>query len=225
MEEESIAEATSSAPPVICVGALNPIRYRGYYYDVETGFYWLMTRYYNPEWRRFINADVFFITNGDPLKGANMYSYCRNMPVMRVDPNGMEDRENGWASAAPILILIGELVLTLIGMGGDEETVFAIIGNALWRLESLFQLGAFIDAVYDLIDFFNVNVVLAVIELFSDGWLNFIDWLGYIDAFIANRPLTEDESRLLRALQLMAGGAPGGPVTALIGFLLGLFAF
>ena len=39
---------------------LNPIRYRGYYFDNETGWYFLQTRYYNPEWRRFINADVLF---------------------------------------------------------------------------------------------------------------------------------------------------------------------
>ena len=35
----------------------NPFRYRGYYYDVETGYYYLQTRYYNPEWGRFLNAD------------------------------------------------------------------------------------------------------------------------------------------------------------------------
>ena len=37
---------------------LNPFRYRGYYYDVETGYYYLQSRYYNPEWGRFLNADV-----------------------------------------------------------------------------------------------------------------------------------------------------------------------
>jgi len=56
------------------VANLNPIRYRGYYYDTETGYYFLQTRYYSPEWRRFINADVMFIA-GDDLTGANMYAY------------------------------------------------------------------------------------------------------------------------------------------------------
>ena len=46
---------------------LNPIRYRGYYWDAETGYYWLQTRYYSPEWRRFINADSTFIAGEDAL--------------------------------------------------------------------------------------------------------------------------------------------------------------
>jgi len=70
------------------IGELNPIRYRGYYYDVETGWYFLQTRYYNPEWRRFLNADSFFIA-GCKLTENNMYAYCRNNPVMFVDPDGM----------------------------------------------------------------------------------------------------------------------------------------
>ena len=77
--------------PIHPVGHANPIRYRGYYYDVETDWYFLQTRYYNPEWKRFINADTYFIANGDALNGSNMYAYCRNNPVMRVDPSGMQD--------------------------------------------------------------------------------------------------------------------------------------
>ena len=41
------------------IGNINPIRYRGYYYDVETGFYYLQTRYYYPTICRFINADNY----------------------------------------------------------------------------------------------------------------------------------------------------------------------
>jgi RHS repeat-associated protein len=70
------------------IGALNPIRYRGYYYDTETGYYFLQTRYYSPQWRRFINADCMFIA-GDALTGSNMYAYCNNNPVMYCDPSGM----------------------------------------------------------------------------------------------------------------------------------------
>jgi len=57
------------------IGELNPIRYRGYYWDEETGYYFCQTRYYSPEWRRFINADVLFIAGEDVLKGSNMYAY------------------------------------------------------------------------------------------------------------------------------------------------------
>ena len=66
---------------------LNPFRYRGYYYDVETGYYYLQTRYYNPEWGRFLNADGYINANGDIL-GYNMFAYCSNNPISFNDPTG-----------------------------------------------------------------------------------------------------------------------------------------
>ena len=66
---------------------LNPFRYRGYYYDVETGYYYLQSRYYNPEWGRFLNADSYAST-GTGLLGYNMFAYCNNNPVMFTDPAG-----------------------------------------------------------------------------------------------------------------------------------------
>ena len=44
------------------LGAANPLRYRGYVYDTETGLYYLSRRYYNPVWGRFINADGYAST-------------------------------------------------------------------------------------------------------------------------------------------------------------------
>ena len=42
----------------INLGILNPMRYRGYYYDTETGYYYLQSRYYNPEFCRFIQIET-----------------------------------------------------------------------------------------------------------------------------------------------------------------------
>ena len=67
---------------------INPLRYRGYYYDAETGFYYLQSRYYDPEIGRFINADSYASTDMVGLLSTNMFSYCENNPVMRVDPTG-----------------------------------------------------------------------------------------------------------------------------------------
>ena len=75
--------------PIHPVGHANPIRYRGYYYDTETDWYFLQTRYYSPEWKRFINADTLFIAGRDVINGSNMYAYCNGNPVMLVDPSGM----------------------------------------------------------------------------------------------------------------------------------------
>ncbi|MDR1630581.1 MAG: DNRLRE domain-containing protein [Oscillospiraceae bacterium] len=69
------------------IGNRNPIRYRGYYYDIETGYYYLQSRYYNLEWGRFLNTDALFIA-GSSLTGSNMFAYCLNNPVMLLDPSG-----------------------------------------------------------------------------------------------------------------------------------------
>ena len=66
----------------------NPFRYRGYYYDNETGWYYLQSRYYNPEWGRFINADNQISGVGSDIRGYNLFAYCFNNPVNMSDPTG-----------------------------------------------------------------------------------------------------------------------------------------
>lgn len=70
------------------LGAVNPLRYRGYVYDTETGLYYLNSRYYNPVWGRFVNADGYAST-GQGFDGHNMFAYCGNEPVNRYDVGGM----------------------------------------------------------------------------------------------------------------------------------------
>ena len=69
------------------VGAVNPFRYRGYYYDVETGWYYLNSRYYDPNVGRFINADSQLNTSLGVV-GANLYVYCLNNSVNMIDVIG-----------------------------------------------------------------------------------------------------------------------------------------
>ena len=66
---------------------LNPLRYRGYYYDNETGFYYLQSRYYDPVNHRFINADIYSST-GQGFVGTNMFAYCLNNPINCIDSEG-----------------------------------------------------------------------------------------------------------------------------------------
>ena len=69
---------------------INPFRYRGYYYDNETGLYYLNARYYDPSIGRFISPDVLTIldeTKGQ-INGLNLYMYCNDNPIMYVDPSG-----------------------------------------------------------------------------------------------------------------------------------------
>ncbi len=69
------------------IGSTNPFRYRGYYYDAETELYYLQSRYYNPEWGRFVNLDAYVDTEQYGF-GSNMFAYCENNPISFVDYSG-----------------------------------------------------------------------------------------------------------------------------------------
>ena len=66
---------------------VNPLQYRGYYHDADTGFYYLQSRYYDPAICRFINADAY-TTSSSEFSGQNMFAYCGNNPILRKDGNG-----------------------------------------------------------------------------------------------------------------------------------------
>ena len=69
------------------IGTLNPLRYRGYYYDAETDFYYCRARYYDPEICRWISADGY-VSTGQGIIGYNMFAYCGNNPITLFDPTG-----------------------------------------------------------------------------------------------------------------------------------------
>ena len=71
----------------MAIGAGNPFRYRGYIYESDIGCYYLQSRFYNPAWGRFLNADGY-VSTGTGLLGYNMYAYCNNNPVMFCDHSG-----------------------------------------------------------------------------------------------------------------------------------------
>ena len=70
------------------IGLMNPIRYRGYYFDSEIGMYYLQSRYYNPQVGRFINSDDQIADVGGSVLGFNVFAYCVNNPVNMSDDTG-----------------------------------------------------------------------------------------------------------------------------------------
>ena len=100
------------------IGIINPFRYRGYYYDTETGFYYLQSRYYDPEVCRFLNADGY-VSTGQGVSGYNMYAYCGNNPVNRVDSTGQF-----WLAALAFTSVVAICTFTLSSCS-DPSNSFA----------------------------------------------------------------------------------------------------
>ena len=112
------------------IGNMNPYRYRSYYYDTETGLYYLKSRYYDPETGRFITIDDISYLDPETINGLNLYAYCGNNPVMRVDENG-----NAWWDW-----LIGGLIVIELIAGAVALTVFTG-GAAFAALTPLAAVG------------------------------------------------------------------------------------
>ncbi|MDO5124663.1 MAG: RHS repeat-associated core domain-containing protein, partial [Eubacteriales bacterium] len=70
------------------IANLNPLRYRGYVYDNETGFYYLQSRYYDPTTCRFVNADDVSYIGMNGFNSYNLFAYCVNNPIMELDSTG-----------------------------------------------------------------------------------------------------------------------------------------
>ena len=98
----------------------NPLRYRGYLYDSETGFYYLGSRYYDPKIRRFINADNNL--SSASICGYNLFAYCGNNPVNRTDATG----EAWWHWALGAAIVVGCAVATVATCGGFAAAAGAV---------------------------------------------------------------------------------------------------
>ena len=137
------------------VALKNPFRYRSYYYDTETGLYYLNSRYYDPEIGRFINIDDIEIldTTKDFANGINLYAYCLNNPVNDTDSNG---NLSWWqwllvgigavfvvAATAVLTVASGGTALGVIGTIAVGAAKGALIGAAVGT-----TLGAIGGGIY-----------------------------------------------------------------------------
>ncbi len=114
------------------IGYANMIRYRGYFYDVETELYYLQSRYYDPTTGRFINADDKLYSD---TFGNNMYVYCGNNPVNRSDETGQ-----GWWPVASAVVgaVVGAAVTVATNVSKGEKwykgVAAATVGGAVGGL-------------------------------------------------------------------------------------------
>ena len=106
------------------IGQDNPFLYRGYFFDAETGFYYLNSRYYDPETGRFINADDFLATGKD-LFSHNAFCYCENNPIIRIDTTGY-----AWETVFDIVSL-GFSIAEVAANPYDVGAWVGLVGDAI----------------------------------------------------------------------------------------------
>lgn len=99
------------------IGAYNPIRYKGYHFDSDTGMYYCHTRYYVPDWCRWLCVDNAMFLDVESINGCNLFAYCANSPINRIDASGTFDwRKLLTGLSIAFAVVIG--VIATVSSGG-----------------------------------------------------------------------------------------------------------
>ena len=193
----STSDYTNINNNYIYIATLNPFRYRGYYFDTDTGLYYLNTRYYDPELGRFINADAIDNINMNLINGLNLYTYCSNNPMMFTDSKGSNWLSDLWNKTKKFFkenwdVIVGTITSIALVAGGLAVTIFS--GGTLSWLGAT-MLGA------------GVGGFIGGLQSKLDGGSY---WGGYLGGAISGG--------------LTGLGASIGPMTALLSGSIGNFA-
>jgi len=132
----------------ILMSRLNTFYYRGYYYDVETDFYYLQSRYYDPALGRFINPDTIDYLDPESINGLNLYAYCGNDPINYADPDGhapkwLQGLAIGLAIVGAVLV-IGAVTVLTCGVGTLAGTM---AGAVIYGAAQGIAIGAAVGVV------------------------------------------------------------------------------
>ena len=130
------------------IGIINPFRYREYYYDTETGLYYLNSRYYNPTWGRFISQDITVGEIGGNCLGHNMYQYAFDNPINLNDSGGVWPK---WAKkiikATAVVAVVAVVSIVTVATAGVGTVAATIALGALKGAVIGTIVGATIGAV------------------------------------------------------------------------------
>ena len=112
------------------IAEINPIRYRSYYYDDETGWYYLNSRYYDPEIGRFVNADAAIGQIGN-VQGTNMFAYCFNNPANMSDPTGNWPKLSTIFTVVAVAAIAVAAVAITVATCGAAAPALAVAGGGI----------------------------------------------------------------------------------------------
>jgi len=180
------------------LGVDNPLRYRGYYYDTDSGLYYLQSRYYDPELCRFLNADSPGYLGADgSLLSYNLFAYCENNPVIFQDSSG-----NSAILATLGIMAIGGVIGAVVSAVSSAITQKALTGSVNWKSVGVSAATGFVSGA------------VAASPLGIEGQIavgGAIGGLSYAaDCYVNNKPINTGEV-LLSTVTGMASGAIGGP--------------
>ena len=135
-------EAVVANEEYVTLANLNLFRYRGYYYDSETGLYFLQTRYYDPEVGRFVSRDSIEYADPETICGLNLYAYCGNNPVMATDPYGTTKWWEWLLLGLGVIVVVGAAIVATVATGGTALIAGGIaIGGAALGLTNIVGQG------------------------------------------------------------------------------------
>ena len=165
------------------VANANPIRYRGYYYDEDTGLYYCNARYYSPKWRRFISPDDTAYLDPSSVNGLNQYCYCNNDPVNCYDPSGRMPEWAEWLIGGAVIVGLG--IATFFTGGAAGVILGAAFYGAVTGAVSSALLGGISGAI-------------------SGGWEGFLD--GAANGFMMGALIGGATGALAAGLNYITGG-------------------
>ena len=124
----TVKAAAGGTPSTSSLINRNPIRYRGYVYDNETGFYYLQSRYYDPANHRFINADAakYAANSSINIHDTNLFAYCGNNPIMRTDSTGT----SWFSSIISAVAVVAVAAVAVVAVVASAGAVACVAGAA-----------------------------------------------------------------------------------------------
>ena len=165
----------------------NPFVYKGYFFDEETGWYYLKSRYYDPTIRRFISADNYEYLDSESLNGINLYSYCGNSPVLGYDPEGTWSWKKFWGVVVVVAIAAVTIAVIVASCGAAAAGAGFLATYAACSIGASYSLAATAATVATIATY--VVATTAVIgitafaiadiqEIITDGQNNYLSFLG-----------------------------------------------
>ena len=175
----------------------NPLRYRGYYYDAETGLYYLQSRYYDPATCRFVNADNanLVAANGD-FASLNLFAYCGNNPLSREDSNG-----GFWVTIG--IMAVGGIIGAAVSAVSSAVTQQVLTGTVNWKSVGVAAVSGFVSGAV-------AASPLGIVGQQIAGGI--IGGLSYaVDCYANKRAMKLDEAVFSVGMGVLSGrmGGPG----------------